>query len=208
VHIVGGPGSGKSVLGHQLALRLGLPLYPVEEIAYREGWHADFQLGRALAARQADVASIASQPTWVTEGTFLGWTEPLFVAADVIIWLDLPWRVAVWRILRRHVLGRCLDPDGRFSLSASVRHLAHPGLRQLRDFLRWSHRYYVRRDALWDAARVDDIHALSRAATAVYLSPWAGKVIHCQRAADVTRLVEAATATPVRLIPGTLVHSG
>ena len=66
----------------------------------------------------------------MTGSVFLGWTDELLRAADVILWLDVPWRVATWRIIARHV---------RASLAGTNR---HPGILRLQRFLRIAKRYY------------------------------------------------------------------
>src|SRR5205823_9251445 len=72
-------------------------------------------------------------PAWVTEGTMLGWSDPLLRAADRIVWLDIPWRVALWRMLLRHV---------RAELAGNNR---HPGWRRLFRFLWYTRKYYLNR---------------------------------------------------------------
>jgi hypothetical protein len=47
------------------------------------------------------VAHIMREPSFVTEGGFLGWTEELFSAADHIVWLDPPLAILMWRHVRR-----------------------------------------------------------------------------------------------------------
>src|SRR2546430_14213743 len=57
---------------------------------------------RTLVARRALAAAIAQQSGWVTQGVYLWWCEPLARDADRIVWLDVAWRVAASRIMRRH----------------------------------------------------------------------------------------------------------
>src|ERR1700738_2234527 len=85
IHIVGGPGTGKSTLAELLSQQLELPVHEIEAIAYSQGWRPDFQLCAPLGARRAAVAEIATQRRWVTEATFMGWTDELFEAADIVV---------------------------------------------------------------------------------------------------------------------------
>ncbi|MGH2541805.1 MAG: hypothetical protein ACRDIB_03350, partial [Ardenticatenaceae bacterium] len=140
VHIVGGPGSGKTTLAQRLAQRVGAPLYDLDKIGYESGAGAK----RSLEVRLFDVQAILEQPSWVTEGIFLWWTDPLLRAADLIVWLDLPWYIAVWRIVLRH-----------FKLSwAGIN--PHPGLMNLVRFVVWQVQHYYRRKATSPTGPDDD----------------------------------------------------
>lgn len=98
IHIIGGPGSGKSTLAQRLGNVLGLPVHTLDTLAYE---------GPEFRARPLDVTArgareIAQRPQWITEGIFLGWTEPLLRRADVIVWLDhATWRRSAGRIVIR-----------------------------------------------------------------------------------------------------------
>lgn len=44
-----------------------------------------------------------AKDTWIARGAYLDWVEPLLLEADLVVWLDVPWRVASYRIIFRHV---------------------------------------------------------------------------------------------------------
>jgi adenylate kinase family enzyme len=168
IHVVGGPGSGKTTLARQLGLRLGLPSTDLDEIGYQAGAGAK----RPLPGRLVDIRALAAQPAWITEGIYLWWVDDLFRSADLVIWLDVPWRVAAWRILVRHV---------RTSLAHTNR---HPGLRKLFRFLLGTRRYYI--DAsLAEPRASDDDGAITRAHTARYVAAYADKLVRCSNSAEV-----------------------
>jgi adenylate kinase family enzyme len=94
IHVVGGPGSGKTTLAARLGRRLGVVAHDLDDVALSEGADADFRPIRGIASRRSDVLQLSEAATWVTEGTYLWWTEPLFRRADKIIWLDVSWGIA------------------------------------------------------------------------------------------------------------------
>ena len=111
-------GSGKTTLARQLAARLNAPCYELDVIGYENGSGAK----RPLEQRQADIQKIIEQPSWIVEGAFLWWIDDLLTHADVIVWLDLHWRLCWWRIVLRHIKAD-LSPQqsaSRLSQYASV----------------------------------------------------------------------------------------
>lgn len=88
IHILGGSGSGKTTLGQELSARFHIPHYDLDKVDWKkENAHA-----------------IAERPGWVTEGIYLIFTEPMLYHADCIVLLEVPWPVAAWRIIRRHIV--------------------------------------------------------------------------------------------------------
>ena len=58
IHIVGGPGSGKTTLAARLGRHLGVPVYDLDAIAYEAGAGPKRELG----ARRTDVDRFAVGP--------------------------------------------------------------------------------------------------------------------------------------------------
>jgi adenylate kinase family enzyme len=110
IHIIGGPGTGKSTLARRLGAALDLPVHDLDRVAY-EG--PDFR-ERPLERRAAEAQEIADSDRWVAEGIFVGWTDPLVQRADLIIWLDyLTWRGSATRIISRTIRGAFLEIKAR-----------------------------------------------------------------------------------------------
>lgn len=171
IHIIGGSGSGKTTLARAIAAQRALPAYDLDTLAYEGGAGAK----RPLDARLADVRRIAGQPDWVTEGIFLWWTDELLRAADIIVWLDLPWRIGARRVIIRHL---------RASLAGTNR---HRGIRNLLRFLRATRHYY---GAKPPPTAPDDDRATNRAATVAALAAYPDKITRCCRPADVHALMK------------------
>jgi pimeloyl-ACP methyl ester carboxylesterase len=93
VCILGGGGSGKSTLTAVLGERLGCPIVHLDDLY-------DCVAGtvaRDSAVRlrwEAAICEVACGERWVAEGNFPGWIEELAGRADLVVWLDVPFRVA------------------------------------------------------------------------------------------------------------------
>lgn len=172
IHIIGGPGSGKTTLAYRLHRLTKLPVFELDAIGYEGGAGPQ----RPLPAKLADIQRIAEDPKWITEGIFLWWTDALLREADVIVWLDPPWRVACWRILMRYV-------------GQSVRRTnKHKGLRRLWDFLNGARNYYDGPPV--EPKALDDDSAVSRSATQVTLVGLGDRVIRVTNGRDLDALVQ------------------
>jgi adenylate kinase family enzyme len=168
IHITGSAGSGKTTLAKSLSTHLAAPCYDLDEVAYEGGYGKKI----ALDARMDSLRQIVAQPEWVTEGVFIWWTEALMDAADLIVWLDLPFYITGWRIVARHY---------RLSWAGTNR---HPGTLKLLRFLSFVMRKQISNRAITPKAPDDDA-ATTRIATAEFLRKYESKLIHCTRPAEV-----------------------
>ena len=96
VMIVGQPGSGKSTLARQIGEMTGLPIIHVDRIHHLPGWverPRDEKIAMALVEQ--------AKPEWVFEGGLSATYEDRFAKADVVVWLDLPVHLRLWRVILR-----------------------------------------------------------------------------------------------------------
>jgi adenylate kinase family enzyme len=97
VAITGASGNGKSTLAAELAARLGLRYVEIDALNHRPGWTE----APAAELREA-VEEAIRDGRWVVDATYKSKLGDLVTErADTLIWLDLPLRVIVWRLLRR-----------------------------------------------------------------------------------------------------------
>jgi adenylate kinase family enzyme len=96
IHIIGGPGSGKTTLAECISSRFNVAHYDLDHLYWKQD--------RGGASYIEEAFALASQSEWVTENTGLIWTDPLLYHADYIILLEVSWLVAAWRIIRRHIV--------------------------------------------------------------------------------------------------------
>lgn len=90
-------GSGKTTLGRELARRLDVPFHELDALNHGPGWTE----ATAEELRER-VEPLLAEPAWVIDGSYrskLG--ELVLDHADVVVWLDLPRRVWLPRLLRR-----------------------------------------------------------------------------------------------------------
>jgi adenylate kinase family enzyme len=123
IHVLGGPGSGKTTLAKTLAQQLDVPSHDLDLLGQKNGTDP--------VAHVSDAFAIAASPGWVVEGIYLVTTDPQFYEADAIVLLDVPWRVAAWRIVKRHVV-KTLDGTNLY-----------PGVRPLWNLLTYARRFYL-----------------------------------------------------------------
>jgi adenylate kinase family enzyme len=95
--IASASGSGKTTTGRAVANRLGVPFYELDALHHGPNWKP--------ATREellASVEPIVASDAWVIDGTYRGKIGDVVPeAADLVVWLDLPMRVWLPRLLRR-----------------------------------------------------------------------------------------------------------
>jgi adenylate kinase family enzyme len=104
VSVIGSAGAGKSTVGRALAQVLGTDFLELDSVYHQAGW-------TALSApeyRERVAAAVAGEG-WVIDGNYSTVRDLVWARADTVVWLDLPRRTVmrrlVWRTVRR-VAGR------------------------------------------------------------------------------------------------------
>ena len=92
-------GCGGTTFGRTLAARLGVPFHELDALFWKPGWVES--TGEELRAR---VEPLVEQDAWVIDGSYQSKIGDLVLRdADVVVWLDLPMRVWLPRLVRRTV---------------------------------------------------------------------------------------------------------
>jgi adenylate kinase family enzyme len=90
-------GCGKTTVGRELARRLGVPFYELDALHHGPGWTE-----ASAEELREKVAPLVAEERWVIDGAYRGKLGDLVLAAsDTVVWLDLPMRVWLPRLLRR-----------------------------------------------------------------------------------------------------------
>jgi adenylate kinase family enzyme len=188
IHVIGGPGAGKSFFARRLAAASGVELHHLDELAF-EG--PDFA-PRPDEITGREARAIAAQPRWVTEGIFVGWAEPLFERADVIVWLD----DGGWGRSARRIASRWLR---QALYEAKTRHGAERFLR-FGDYarnVRHLVRVLVTSREYWSGNGTPQRYTVTRNQVHAALERHADKVVHLTRtdeAEKVLHLVDPASS--------------
>ena len=100
IHVMGNSGSGKTTLAARLAKALDADLVELDALNWEPGWAALNESDPEELERRSRAATEGER--WVTDGSYTGLCQRAFwPRLDTIVWLDLPLRVCVWRLLRR-----------------------------------------------------------------------------------------------------------
>ncbi len=108
VAVFGNAGGGKSTLSRRLADITGLPLFPLDQLKYKDGGD-EVPQEQYLLAHQ----NILLQDRWILDGfgcATSAWQR--FAAADTLVYVDLPLATHYWWVTKRLVKGLFVNPEG------------------------------------------------------------------------------------------------
>lgn len=98
VIVIGSGGAGKSTFSKQLGERTGIEVIHLDQEYWRPNWEKT-----PVDEWEAKVAAMLERDSWIMDGNFGGTREMRMRACDTIIFLDLPRRVCLYRILKRTI---------------------------------------------------------------------------------------------------------
>ena len=120
--IASASGCGKTTVGRALAATLGVPFVELDAIHWQAGWR---ELDAIEMRRR--VEPLVARDAWVVDGSYRSKLGDLVLErADTVVWLDLPRRIWLGRLVRR-TLRRALTREelwngNRESLLGAIRH--------------------------------------------------------------------------------------
>ena len=111
IHIVGGPGSGKTYSSKKLQLSTSLIAYDLDQVFWDQSENTYVRASEEL--RSGKLHTILSNESWIIEGVYYKWLEKSFYDADVIVILNPPVIKRQWRIFKRFITRKFLLGDFR-----------------------------------------------------------------------------------------------
>jgi len=99
IAIIGNPGSGKSTLAVKLHNILRIPLFHLDQYFWKSGWQQPDRAEFAKAHNQ-----LCDKPEWIIEGMATRLFDYRLQRADVVIFLDVPLYICLYRIFKRAFL--------------------------------------------------------------------------------------------------------
>ncbi len=100
IHIIGGPGSGKTFLAEKLSKELGIRHYDLDDIQW-DNQSDSYGVKRAADERDGLLADVLNHEDWIIEGVYYAWCRQCFAEADQIYVLSVPRYRYRYRIIRR-----------------------------------------------------------------------------------------------------------
>lgn len=108
IAVFGKPASGKSTISRDLSVATGVGLFPLDLIEYEKS--GEKVSAEIYAMRHSE---LIAQDSWIIEGlgTITSFWERID-AADTLIYVDLPYRVSYWWVVKRLLKSPFVKPLG------------------------------------------------------------------------------------------------
>ena len=129
IHIIGGPGSGKTYLAEKLSKELGIQHYDLDELQWDKKSDS-YGVKREPGERDHLLADVLNKNDWIIEGVYYAWCQQCFSDADKIYVLSVPRYKYRYRIIRRFVRRKLGLEQGKKET-----------LKSLSQLLKWADKY-------------------------------------------------------------------
>ncbi|WP_171493509.1 AAA family ATPase [Acinetobacter ursingii] len=102
INIIGTTGSGKSTLAKQLSKQLNLVYIELDDLLWLDDWQESSNEALFLKLK---IATENADTGWVLDGLYTRTIPMIMQQADMVIWLDYPFWVNLYRLTRRTLKG-------------------------------------------------------------------------------------------------------
>ncbi len=100
VYIIGITGTGKTSLAKKLSSILKIKAYDLDDIF----WKRKYDLKRDEKQRSKILNKIVKNKSWIIEGVYTLWVNNAIKKSDLVIWLNFPFYILAYNILKRFIL--------------------------------------------------------------------------------------------------------
>ena len=129
IHIIGGPGSGKTFLAEKLSKELGIQHYDLDELQWNNQSDS-YGVKRTPDERDRLLFDVLNHKDWIIEGVYYAWCQQCFADADENYVLSVPKYKYRYRIVRRFIRRKLGLEQGKKET-----------LKSLSRLLRWADKY-------------------------------------------------------------------
>lgn len=160
--VYGVTGSGKTTLASEISRSTEIPWYSVDDLTYMPGWVAV-----TLEDQRTAIGEICSKDDWILDTAYAMWLDIPLSRAELIVGLDYPRWVSLWRLLKRTFM-RILD--GKVVCNGNRESIKTVMSRD--SILLWHFKSFAkkrRRIRQWVASEMDVVWLRNPAATAKWL---------------------------------------
>jgi len=130
IHIIGGPGSGKSYMAKLISNQINIKNYNLDDLFW-DNSSDTFGIKSDTKIRDINLQNILSNYSWIIEGVYYGWISSSFAKSDIIIVLKTNVYTRDWRIIKRFI-------ERKIKLIPCNKKETFKGLVEL---IKWSHNY-------------------------------------------------------------------
>ncbi len=129
--VIGPGGAGKTTLALEMSQRTGVPVIHLDQHYWRRGW-----IPTPASEWREVVSELTTGDAWIMDGNYGGTLEQRIAAADLVVLVEAPRLLCLWRVVRR-----------RFAYRGRSRPSVAPGCpeRLTPEFLWWIWSYPWRR---------------------------------------------------------------
>jgi adenylate kinase family enzyme len=129
IHIIGGPGSGKSYAAKKLSACLKIPFFDLDDLKWDKKSN-EYGLRTPINIRDRKLKNILKRKKWIIEGVYYDWVQESFAQANIIIIINPKKYIRDWRIIKRFILRK-------FGLVKSKKE----SFKNLFQLIKWNHQY-------------------------------------------------------------------
>ncbi len=102
INIIGTTGSGKSTLAKQLSKQLNLAYIELDDLLWLDDWQESSNEALFLKLK---IATENAEAGWILDGLYTRTIPMVMQQAEMVIWLDYPFWVNLYRLTRRTLKG-------------------------------------------------------------------------------------------------------